>query len=96
VYSFLAISSMILVIILLATSSNRNPAEIVILCVFLVLEAYLRLKIIILLALIALSPILCVILICYVCCCRPKDGRGMKISLQSRPAQTEDIVKSGG
>lgn len=62
---------------------------------FLVLEAYLKLKIIIIMALIALSPLICIFLICYVCCCKREEGP-MKMDLKAKAAETDDIVKSGG
>jgi hypothetical protein len=87
---------MLLVIILLATSICLNTAEIVILIVFLLLEAYIKFKIIVILLLIVLSPLICLFLIFYVCCCRPRDGRTMKLDIQVRSAEHGDIIKSGG
>jgi hypothetical protein len=95
IYNFFALGAMLVVIVLLSTSQNMNPAEITVLIVFLVLEAYLKLKIIIIMALIALSPLICIFLVCYVCCCKPSEGVAMKMDLIAKPAETEDIVKSG-
>lgn len=86
---------MIIVIILLAISSRLNPAEIAILIVFLVLEAYLKVKLLIILTLVALSPLICLVFVFYICCCRPREGT-MKLNLRAKPAETDDIVRSGG
>ena len=76
---------MIAVIVLLATSGNPNPVEITVLIVFLVLESYLKLRLIVIMAIIALSPILCIMFVCYICCCRPREG-SFKLDLKPKPA----------
>jgi hypothetical protein len=50
-----------------------------------VLESYLKLRLIVIMAIIALSPILCILFVCYICCCRPREG-SFKLDLKPKPA----------
>lgn len=66
--------SMLIVVVIMSKSSYINAAEIAVLTCYLVIEAITKLPIIIGIFLIAISPILCILMICYCCCCAKGHG----------------------
>jgi len=50
----------------------------------------------ILLLILAISPIICVIGCLVLCCCRPEDESSFQLDIERRPAKIEEVVKSDG
>jgi hypothetical protein len=86
---------MIVVVALMIAGDNLNPAEIAILCVYLALEAYCRIIFLVISVLIALSPIICIVFCCWVCCCGPKESRSV-LDVSPVKATTSHVVNSDG
>lgn len=60
----------------MADSSSLNAAEIAVLTIYLVIEGCIKIKLLFILLAIALSPIICILAIFYLCCCKPKNSEG--------------------
>lgn len=86
---------MIVVIILMAISNNINATEIVVLTIYLVLEAISKWKFILIALLIALSPIVCTLVCVYMCCCAPSQEVTV-LNLSHIKATAEHVVKCDG
>lgn len=81
----------------MAGSGSMNPAEIAILTVYLILEAVIKFKILVILLVLVLSPIICLVLCFYACCCKnPSVGNATILDLPIRRAGMKEIINSGG
>ena len=67
----------------------------VLLIVYVVISALTNLPIIIICILLALSPLICIGLLIFCCCCAPK-GQGQFIDLEPKAAESSDVVNAGG
>jgi hypothetical protein len=93
--TFAGLTSMLIVVLIMANSSYINPAEIAVLTVYLVSEAYARLPIIFVLTLIALSPLICICITLYYCCCGYPHS-GAALDLRPLKATPDHVIKSDG
>ena len=92
---FTGCTGMIAVVALMAAGNSYNPAEIAVLCIYLLLETYCRWIFLIVAVLIALAPLICLFFTLWICCCGPKEGQSV-LDLEVKKAEPEDIVKCDG
>ena len=92
---FSGATGLVVVAALMVISDRIHFAEIVVLCCFLVLEGCCRWIFLVIVLLIALSPVICIFFCFWICCCKPKEGKDV-LDLAQKGATTEHIVRCDG
>lgn len=93
--ALLSVGSMVWSIVVLSTTPlDTQPT--IILSLYVTIVGLTNMSLLVVLLLIALSPILCIGFICCCCCGGGKNGARQYINLPSRQATTNDIINLGG